>query len=283
MENHYIPFKRQRELGDIITVTFKFIRENYQSLLMNIFKNAGPFFALLALALAYYTYSVTGSPWQVFSGSSENFIIPFAVFAIAILLFYSAFYATVLHYIRSYVLHKGEVSNEDVKKGVHQDFPKIFGLFLISSILIIAGLILFILPGIYLMVPLSIAITVLVFDRMSIRDSISYSFQLIKDHWWITFLTLVVISLLIYVIGLVFQIPLIIYMVIKAITVSQEGSVADPASYADWVFISLNVIASLVQYLLSTITIISLAFIYYNLNEHKNLTGTYESIENLGE
>lgn len=283
MENQHIPFKRQRELGDIITVTFRLVRENYKSLLRNIYKNAGPFFILLTMALAYYTYAVTGSPLQILTGGTGNFIIPFFVFAIALLLFYSAFYGTVLHYISSYVNNEGEIIDSEVRKGVQKDYFNILGLSVISSVLIIAGLMLFVIPGIYLMVPLSLSLAVLVFKRMSISDSISYSFQLVKDHWWITFLTIIVIWLLIYVISLVFQIPVILYMIVKAITVAQEGSVTDPASYADWVFITLNVIASLVQYLLSAITIIGISFIYFNLNEHKNLTGAYETIENLGE
>lgn len=95
--------------------------------------------------------------------------------------------------------------------------------------------------------------------------------------------SIIVIWLLVYVIGLIFQIPLIIYTFIKMFSVAQEGSLADPASYSDWVFILLNVVSSLIQYLLSSIFVIALAFIYFNLNEHKNLTGTYETIDKLGD
>lgn len=97
-----------------------------------------------------------------------------------------------------------------------------------------------------------------------------------------TFITLIVIYLLVYVIGLVFQVPLIIYTIIKTLAMVSEGSISDPSSNSDWVFITLNVFASVIQYLLSTISIIALAFIYFNLNEHKNLTGTFETIDKLG-
>ena len=277
-----IRFKQQRELGDIITVTFKFLRENYKPLLKNLLKNSGPFFLLLTAALVYYTYTVAGNPVQVFMGGSGNFIIPFVVYGIALLMFYSSFYGTILHFIKSYIEHEGIVNEEEVTNGVKNDFFSIFGLSLISSILIIAGLMLLVVPGIYVMVPLSLAGAVLVYRRTGITDAISYSFDLIKDHWWMTFLTLIVIYLLIYVIGLVFQMPMIIYMFIKAFTMAQEGSGAEMVNYNDWVFITLSVLSSLIQYFLSSITIIAIAFIYFNLNEHKNLTGAYEAIENLG-
>ena len=62
----------------------------------------------------------------------------------------------------------------------------------------------------------------------------------------------------------------------------QEGSAADPSSLLDWVYVVFNVISSLLQYLLSVVVIIAVAFIYYDLNEKKNFTGTYETISNLG-
>ena len=37
MTNNYINFKRQRELGEVISDTFKFLRENYRLLFKMIF------------------------------------------------------------------------------------------------------------------------------------------------------------------------------------------------------------------------------------------------------
>ncbi len=278
-----IQFKKQRELGDIITDTFRFIRENYKLLLSYIFKTTGPFFLILLIAVGYYTYSVAGSPFEGLTGGIGNFIISFMVLIGALLLFYSALYGTILHYIKIYITNDGVVPEGQVKAGVQRDFFKLLLLSFISGILVIAGLILLIIPGIFILVPLSLAGAVLVFKNYSVSESISYCFTLVKDHWWITFITLFIIGILVYIIGLVFQVPLIIYTVIKTMTAVQEGSMANPELFRDWVFISLQIFSSVIQYLLSIITIISIAFIYFNLNEHKHLTGTYETIEKLGE
>ncbi|QED37304.1 hypothetical protein FK178_06060 [Antarcticibacterium arcticum] len=284
MENNwFIEFKKQRELGDIINITFKFIRENYKPLFQLIYKIVGPFFILLILAVAYYTYSVAGNPIEALTSGGSNFVISILLMLAAMLLFYAALYGTILHYIKNYISNYGQMNETDVKNGVQKDFFNLILLSVISAILIIAGMMLLILPGIYLMVPLALAGSILVFKNYSVSEAISYSFTLIKDNWWITFVSLLVIWILVYFIGLVFQVPLIIYTVVKTLTMAQEGSMADPASYSDWIFITLNVLSTVIQYLLSTISIIGLAFIYFNLNEHKNLTGTYETIDKLGE
>lgn len=280
--SRYIEFKKQRELGDIITVTFQFIRENYKPLFSLIYKNVGPFFILIIAALAYYTYSVAGNPFEAITGASGDFLISFPILAVSLLLFYAALYGTILHYIKSYIQNDGQTDEAEIKTGVQRDFFKLFLLSVLSAILIIAGMILLILPGIYLMVPLAMAGAILVFKNYSATEAIAYSFSLIKDHWWMTFITLIVIYLLVYVIGLIFQVPLIIYTIIKTLSMVSEGTASDPSSYADWLFITLNVFASVIQYLLSTISIIAVAFIYFNLNEHKNLTGTFETIDKLG-
>ncbi len=279
-----IQFKKQRELGEILTDTFKFIRENYKLLLSYIFKTTGPFFLVLVIAVGYYTYSVAGNTFaSPFEFGIGNFIISFLILLGALLLFYSALYGTILHYIKLYISNEGNVPETEVKAGVQKDFFKLLLLSFISGILIVAGMMLFIIPGIFLMVPLSVAGAVLVFKEYSVSESISYCFSLVKDHWWMTFLTLIVIVILVYIIGLVFQIPLIIYTIIKTFTAVQEGSMANPELFRDWIFIALQILSSVIQYLLSIITIIAIAFIYFNLNEHKNLTGTYETIEKLGE
>jgi len=283
MQNQYIQFKKQRELGEIISVTFKFLRENYKPLIKSITQVVAPTFILLIAALAYYTYSVAGSPLVAIEGNSGEFLISFFILAVTLLLFYASLYGTTLHYIKSYIENNGTVDEAEIKSGAQDDLGKLFMVFIISAVIVFTGLILFIIPGIYLMVPFSLVAAVLVFNKMSLGDSISYGFLLVKDHWWTTFFSIVVIWLLVYVIGLVFQLPLIIYTFMKMFTVAQEGSLADPVSYSDWVFILLNVVSSVIQYLLSSIFVIALAFIYFNLNEHKNLTGTYETIDKLGD
>lgn len=282
MQNNYIQFKQKRELGEIINATFKFIRENYKSLFKYLVSLVGPSFILLVAALSYYTFTVPSSILQSMDFSSGDFIVGFSVLALTLLIYYSYLYATIYHYIKSYIKHEGETEETEIRTGVKNDFGKLLILFLVSAMIMFAGFALFVIPGIYLFVPLSLVGAIMVFKQTNLTDTISYSFTLIRDNWWMTFITLIVTGLLVYIISLVFQIPLIVYTLIKMMTMVQEGSAADMALDSDWVLIVLQVLASLIQYILYSISVIVIAFIYFSLNEEKNLTGTFEQIDNLG-
>ena len=287
MSQTIIEFKRQRELGDIITDTFKFIRLNFKPLFKAIFRITAPVFLILLFAIGYYSYlgmDILQNPF--FAGNTEvnieMYIISLFILFSSLLAFYVLLYGTVLNYIKSYIKNSGVVDQTEIFQGVKSDFGSLLGLLLLAGIITIFGLLLCILPGVYVWVPLSLAPAMLIFARTSIIDSISYSFSLVKDNWWSTFFTLFVLTLLVYIIGLIFQFPMMIYMFIKAFTISREGSAANPAELIDWVYVFFNVISSLFQYLLSVIMVVASAFIYYHLDEKKNATGSYERISNLG-
>lgn len=287
MSQKTIEFKKQRELGDIITDTFKFLRQNFKPLFKAIFKITGPVFVILLFAIGYYSYLGMDILQNPFFGDNEDVDVEMYLIAIFILFssllaFYVLLYGTVLNYIKSYIRNSGMVDNTEVFQGVKNDFGSMLAIMIVSGIITIFGLLLCVLPGIYVWVPLSLAPAMLVFARTSIADSISYSFSLIQDNWWITFFTLFVLTLLVYLIGMIFQFPMMIYMFIKAFTISQQGSAANPAELIDWVYVLFNVISSLFQYLLSVILIVASAFIYHHLDEKKNATGSYERISNLG-
>ncbi|MFD1095646.1 hypothetical protein [Salegentibacter chungangensis] len=282
MAQEFIQFKRQRELGEILSATFKFLRENYRIFFKLLFRIAAPVFILLFAALTYYNYSTQEMPLQnTIFNQRGDFIISFGVLILALLVYYAMLHGIVYNLIKSYIKNKGHIDEVEVAAGAKADFGKLIGFGAISWLMIFAGTILFVIPGIYLSVPLSITAAILVFRNKGISEGISESFNLIKDNWWMSFITILCIWLIVYVISFVFQLPFVIYMMVKAFTVVQQGSAASGDSF-DWVYLALSILGSLVQYILYSIIPICLAFLYFHLNEKKNFTGTYETIENLG-
>lgn len=283
MNQEHIQFKKQRELGEILSITFKFLRENYKSAGKIFLRLVGPVFLLLIAAITYYSWSTVGlSFFSPNSNLTVNLIIPLAVLMLAYLLYISAMTGTIYHIIQSYINNRGAIMAAEVSAGMRNDFGKLLLLTFISWVIIFAGMMLFIIPGVYLAVPMSLVTAIMVFRRNGIGDSISESFQLIKDNWWMTFASIMCIGLIVYVIGIVFQLPAILYYLVKTITMAQEGSASDPSELLGVGFIVVNVISSTIQYLVYSITPIAVAFIYFNLNEKQNFTGTYETIQNLG-
>ncbi len=284
--NETIHFKKQRELGSILTDIFKFIRLNWKSLFGMILKIAGPALLIMLGGFIFYMQSFVGGFGMLEAvGSLESFttnmILSILVLAIAGVVYYALLNGVVLHFIKSYVKNGGVVIKEEVTQGVKNDFWKLIGTSFLVGIIVFVGAMFCVIPGIYFAVVLSTAYAVVVFENKDVSDTISYCFNLIKDEWWITFATLFVTGLLYYFIMVVFQVPQYIYFFIKAFTGSQEIS-ADPASMFDWVYILLTTIGMVFQYLLYTIMVICSAFIYFNLNEKKNFTGTMETIDSIG-
>ncbi|MGY5850820.1 hypothetical protein [Salegentibacter sp. F14] len=282
MNRDLIQFKQQREMGEIISISFKFLRENYRAYFRLLIKVAGPAFLLLIAALSYYSYSTLGDPLNSEIFMSGGFIISFGILALTLLLYFSAVYATVFNLIRSYIENEGEIRDEQVTTWAKDDMGKMFGLNIISWIFIFTGMMLFLIPGIYISVPLSIAMAAMVFKHQSITESITEGFKLVKDNWWMSFLTLLFFWIIIYVISLVFQLPLIIYTFVKAFTSVNEASAADMSEMFDWVYILFSILSSLVQYIFYSLIPIGVAFLYFHLNEKKHFTGTYERIDRLG-
>lgn len=281
--NNYLEFKKQRELGEILSAIFKFLRENYKVIFRIFFKLVGPAFLLLLAAISYYAWSTLGGGMFGTTGfNSSNFIISGSLLLLAYLLFYTSMTGTINHIIRSYIKNNGDIQDSDVAAGLKADFGKILLLSVISGILIVAGFLLLIIPGIYISVPLSLATAVLVFRRNGVMDSISEAFQLVKNNWWMTFASLLCISLVVYLIGLVFQLPALIYIFVRAFTAASEGSAAGPEAMFGTGYVIVNTISSAIQYIVYSITPIGIALVYFNLNEQQNFTGTYETIDNLG-
>ncbi len=282
MNPETIQFKKQRELGEILSVTFKFLRQNYKEAGKIFLKIVGPVFLLLIAAVTYYSWSTMGTSFFATGLEGSDFILSFGLMMLAYLLYVSTMTGTVYHIILSYINNQGSITPSEVSKGMKADFGKLLVLTLISWILIFAGTIAFLIPGIFVAIPLSLSTAIMVFRRESVLESISSSFRLVKDNWWMTFATLLCIGLIVYLISLVFQLPAIFYMLFRAFTVASEGSASDPSELLGTGYLYINVFTSTIQYIIYTITPIGVAFVYFNLNEKQNFTGTYETIQNLG-
>ncbi|WP_347372735.1 hypothetical protein [Aequorivita sp. Q41] len=284
--NETINFKKQRELGSILTDIFKFIRLNWKPLFGMIFKVAGPALLIMICAYVYYMQSIMGGLGLMESLGSVSIFTANVTIAIFILfisgiIFYALLNGVVLHFIKSYIANYGVVVKEEVSTGVKNDFWKLIGTSLLVGIIVAVGTLFCVIPGIYFGVVLSTAYTIVVFNEKGVTDAISDCFNLIKNEWWITFATFLVVFLLYYFIMIIFQIPQYIYFFIKAISMGEEIS-ADPSHIFDWVYVSLTSIGMIFQYLLYSMIVIASAFVFFNLNEKKNFTGTMETIESIG-
>src|SRR5699024_10236922 len=119
--NEIINFRKERELGDIITDSFKFIRQNYKILSKILLKIVGPVMLLFVLSYTAYNYLILDGSTGFFDVQMEKhveeLISQFAVttllgmlFMLVItFLFYGLFYAAINFSIQSYIENNGEI------------------------------------------------------------------------------------------------------------------------------------------------------------------------------
>ena len=295
---NYIDFKRERELGDILTDTFKFLRYNFKPLSQVMLKVVGPALIVMVLALIGYNFLVIGGSKNIFtvlsSGGSVadgygqfSLVIVGGVLFIALIsvAFYAVFFAAINYSIQSYITHQGEIVIAEVAENVRKSWISFFGLTFLSGLMVLFGLLLCFIPGVYLYVPLSLVFSIAAFRNMSVGESISYSFKLVRGNWWITFLTLFVMGIIFYLASSIFQLPMIIYTLIKSFAIAKEGALsgAQVLDIYNWPYLIFYVIGIVGRILMYVVLIVSSVFIYFNLNEKKNQTGAFETIEQLGE
>lgn len=293
MENHsHIEFKKERDLGSILSDTFKFIRENWKEYFLTVLKISAPALIVMLAALGFYFYSFSG----MFSSISETNIngpdfsssFTMGLAAIILMLAGSATYvlmnASSLYFIRSYINNNGEVNFSEVRSKVMENFWSFLGLGILVFIILMFSALLCFFPIIYTGVVLSLAFPIMVFENRGVTESISHCFTLIKDHWFNTFGVLFVVVFLVYILSMIFSVPGLIYYFVKLGTsIGQEDPTAVVGIFSDPIYFLLNVVSYVGQFMLSSITLIATVFIYYDLNEQKNLTGTLERIDKLGQ
>ena len=292
--NSYVEFKKERDLGSIITDTFKFIRENWKEYFTAVIKIAGPFILAGAIVMVLFMGSLSGlfnemvgtvgnDPGTVFGILGEMFGWIGLLILVATIV-YVIVSITSLYFIKSYIKNNGKVDFDEIRTNTFQNIWKFIGLGILVIIMVIFGALFFYIPGVYLAIVFSLTTSIMVFENKGIGDTISHSFTLIKGEWWNTFGVLIVVSILVSILGYIFSVPAMMYQIIKMGTMLGED---DPTQlfdlFKDPVYIALNVLSYVGKYILSSITLIASVFIYYDLNEQKNLTGTIEKIDSLGQ
>ncbi len=279
--NEKLQFKKRRDVGPIITDTFKFIRLTWKPLFGLIFRIAGPGLLLVVIASVFYTHASTDFDPITGSTNFGSMFLGLALLFVTGILYTALLNGVVINFVKSYIKNDGHVLKQEVMAGVKERFWGLIGYSFLSSLIVGIGLVFCIAPGIYFGVTLASGFSILIYEKREVTDAIGHCWALIKNEWWITFATMLIMIILYYVIMFVFRIPEYIYFFAKNFVVN-ETITSDPTDYFDWTYYALNAVGSLGQYIMYVIIVISSTLIYFNLNERKNFTGTMEIIDSIG-
>ena len=215
-----VQFRKQRELGQIISDTFTFLRQNAKPLFSVLVRTCSIPFILLIVAVGFYTKSTAGANFLTSFGDGTNmasFFISVICLAIVGIIYNSMLYGSVSEYIKAYIAG-GDVPDAtavvDTIKSKTGTFLGlgftnlliILGIALIpiavggalfaagSEVIGILIIIVAIFPLLYAYVKLSVIFPALTNKNLSIKETIKESSKLIKEEWWMTFITLIIHS-----------------------------------------------------------------------------------------
>lgn len=272
----YLELRKRRELGEILSDTFTFARINSKSLIPVLIKTTGIFFLIHLLFSVAYQYTTMEN--MVLTNTGLFFGSLFLML-LGSLIYYASASAAIYSYMINYTETKGLVHTDQIIQNSRSKLVSLLLLGILSYFILITGLLFFLIPGVYLLVPVALSFPLLIFRNLGKRDSLKASFKLISDRWWITFGTLLVVGIVIGIISFVFSLPPSVYLAVKTLVIeSGETQVL----WGDFIFLFLSSLSSAVGNLLSIFIIIAVGLVYFDLDEEKNKTGIRVKLEELG-
>jgi hypothetical protein len=275
-----IELVKTRDFGEIINDTFTFIGQNWKPLLKafaiicGFFIVANLVIALLQQQKVIEAVQTTSYPTK-FGRFSTMFGPTYILSSLFTLLTYTAIALIPLCFMSLYK-EKGNVApeTEEVWGYFKYYFLKALGIELLTTLCLLAGFVLCVIPGFYILPILSLILPVIVIENTGLGNAWSKSFQLIKENWWQTFGAIIVILIITYAAMMVFIIPVSILSV-GTMFISKSSQ---PSSVG---LILTTIISAFCQVFLMLPTVTA-ALCYFNLNEKLEGTGLMNRINNFG-
>ncbi len=273
--NHF-TLQKYRDLGDIVTDTFAYIRVHYKSLGKALLLLVLPFFLVSGMLVgeAYsgiFTAIMDNPDATPESIESSGFWIGMLMLALSS----GALLTITLTHIKLSQSHDEiEISMLLERFGNH--FLTLFLLYIIIIIAVFFSFFLFIIPGIYVGVKLFISPAVAVIEDRNPLDAISRSWSLVQGHWWFTLGVYLVMNIITSFMSYVLIIPATIIM----------GFISSSGADTSQVFgTGMGIMYGLmivVASLFSVLMLIAMCLQYFNLIERKEGAGLRSKIEELG-
>ncbi|MCG8306215.1 MAG: hypothetical protein MI975_02410 [Cytophagales bacterium] len=284
-----IAFYKVRSFSQKLNATIEFIRQNYKTLGKSILYILGPMAVLNGLLFSQYIDFMFGSMTATDPVNVQNpfaFITNPSYIGFIVLSTFSGLLnvAVIFNFMKLYnSKYPEEITVMEILNSSWKNIVPLFLLGILITILIVVGFLVFIIPGIYLMIALALSVPALLFERLGIIESIRRSFGLIKGKWWSTFGLLFVASILMYAVSMIFILPFYVFYFISIFTLVEETGITTDLS--SWWFqggMALSVMFMFLgSFLTYSIPIVALSFQYFNLVERKESVGLMEEIEQL--
>ncbi|WP_430815831.1 hypothetical protein [Carboxylicivirga sp. RSCT41] len=272
----------KRDFSDVLNASFRFIRQEFKQLYgLVLAYTIVPLIGTSLLAVFY-----TADVWQLyFDGLLNNrpdIEMPnlwmYALMMMVNFISYSLIVGITYEYMAAYNKYgRGNFTGSDVIRALGKDFMSILGYNLVTGIVLVFAFMFFLIPGVYMFVPLSMIIIVKTVERNGFSVSWGRCFKLIKENWWITFALILIAYLIITMASMVFAIPMTFYSMIQGLTVL-EGGTTEMNRVALGIFSLISTVGS---YLLYVVFYVIIGFQYFSLSSTDGSKGIMDKINQI--
>ncbi len=274
MNQDKIEFRKVRDFGGLLNVTFDYIKKNFKVLFKSNLLISAPAILLAGVFMGIY------------QSSMFNFTVNYDLQQIGIPFLFSMFFMMLSYLIISVVTYshlmlykQSEISSFDIND-VWRMTKKNFFTILFTGIgfMTIAGLgfLFLIIPGVYLSIALSLIFIVRLEEGLGFFEAVRRCTKLISGNWWFTFGVILVVGFIQGFLGGILYIPNYIVTIFIAFT----GADSESGSFNRILYIISSILTSL-SVLLYVISTIAIAFQYYNLVERKEAPGLLQQIDEI--
>ena len=272
-----IQFRKKRELGDILSDSFEFIKQEYKPVSKLILTYVLPFLILYGIVQVFIQIKVIGNidlsdPETLLAniGPIYKNIFLFSLFGIFV---QSLLIGTYYSYIEVYIKKgKGNFDISEIKPHLFSNSLLALSAGFAVFILTMIGIVLCIVPGIYFANTFSIAAMVLLFERKGLGNAMSRSWKLVNFQWWNTLLLNIIGIIIIWAAGYVLSLLAMLAGITTTITAVKEMGTID---YPNWYWVLFG-ISTIISSLLWIIPFTFLAMQYFNLDERTKSENTFQ-------
>ena len=306
-------FKKERTFDGIIEGSFHFFSKHIKQMLRMFWRNNTVLIVGFIISYFLYYFFYFGMFDDIASMRDNLDIVRLKTMGVKFVLilllmvffsiwFYVKFLGFVMGYMRVYMENEGEVDEEKVEAYAKRKFWGIigltlllmfvFGLFfgLLMGVLAMIGGMISGLLTIFILIPLVFYISVLVslvyqayfYDDLDVADAISTTMRYMKNKFWFSFFVILIMGILVGLIGLLFNLPTIVYTYLKELLLVKNNDISNYSGAGDVVVSAFSVFAIVAQYILKILVIISSTLLYFHLKEYHTHEGTLERIDSIG-
>lgn len=268
---------KSRDLGDILTDTFQYVRIYYNTLGKGLLFFVLPLYLVQAFLLQGYTDQIFANMFQPGDFSAfEDLLTPRYLFSI--LLSMIAYAMLTIVALKHLALTNSRDSTESVNL-IQDSLPlliKLGILYIILFFIIIISAFFFFFPAIFFGIRLSLAPAALVLENRGIGGSIGRSWELTQGFWWATFSLFLIMYIIVFFCSYAFILP----ATILSIFFVDTGTITNAGLFSTVIATFMTLSTSLAS-LFVVLIHLSFGLQFYNIIERKEGEGLRSKIEGL--